>query len=238
MAGRDLGRDPPNRAADTRRVPRDVPRVTEPFAVFVGYDERQAEAAAVTEFSIRTHASVPVEVTMLGAGLPPIADFTRAATTRFTFARFLVPALRGFEGKALFMDCDVLVLGDVAELAALDMGEHAVMVVRHKFKGQDRPRSWSAVMLMDCAKLTAWTPHYVDTSSDDTLMRFRSLRDDQIGNLPPEWHSMAQEDGSFAEGAKLVHWSWISDPNGGSWVDRSGSAVWQAWRDSWRAASA
>jgi Glycosyl transferase family 8 len=208
--------------------------VTDSFPVFVGFDERQAEAAAVTEFSIREHASIPVDITLLGAGRPPIETFQKTATTAFTYCRFLMPHLRQYEGRAFFCDCDVLVLGDIAELAEYDMDGCAVMVVRHQFKQQDRPRSWSSVMLMDCSKLTNWTPSYVQTASDDELMRFRSLQDHEIGNLPPQWHVMAREDGSFNEPASLIHWSYLSSPDGGSWIDRSKNSVWQAWRDRWR----
>ena len=36
--------------------------------------------------------------------------------TDFTFSRFLTPYLCDFEGWALFMDCDMLVLDDLAAL--------------------------------------------------------------------------------------------------------------------------
>ena len=37
-------------------------------------------------------------------------------STEFAFSRFLVPFLCGFRGWALFMDCDMLVLDDIARL--------------------------------------------------------------------------------------------------------------------------
>ena len=53
-------------------------------------------------------------------------------STDFAFSRFLVPLLSGFEGWALFMDCDMLMLDDVARLWALRDERYAVQVVKHE----------------------------------------------------------------------------------------------------------
>ena len=47
-------------------------------------------------------------------------------STQFAFTRFLVPHLMGYEGRAVFMDCDMLVLDDIARVvgAADDVGRN------------------------------------------------------------------------------------------------------------------
>ena len=233
----------------------------EPFRVFSGYDRRQVEAAEVFRFSVEQNASVEVDVRFLQLDKLPI---DRRGVTDFTYSRFLVPWLCGFEGRALYGDgCDQLCLGDVAELAAWDMQGKPLWVVKHdrpqKILRHGRARSWTSLMLMDCGKLTGWGIDYVTRMSDDQLMRLRILGDADIGGLPAEWNwlvdqgyqerwnalgaavagvDVAGHEAAAArlEDAKLAHWSYLSDPNGGPWIDRSGSALWREWRERWLAA--
>lgn len=212
---------------------------TEPFRVFSGWDRRQVEAAEVFKFSVEQNASIDVDVRFLQLDKLPI---DRQGVTAFTYSRFLVPFLCGYEDRALFADgCDQLCFGDVAELAAWDMQGKPLWVVKHPPLARrlhDRPRSWTSFMLMDCSKLTGWGLDYVKRMSDDQLMRLRILGDEEIGELPAEWN-MLRDEGSNVHGrtdqpTKIMHWSYLSDPNGGSWIDRSGSEIWQWWRERWR----
>ena len=60
--------------------------------------------------------------------------YPRAAplqSTDFSFTRFLVPYLSGYTDWSLFMDCDMLVLDDIARLWALRDDRYAVQVVKH-----------------------------------------------------------------------------------------------------------
>lgn len=204
-----------------------------PFRIFCGADERQAECSEVFAWSVRETASIPVDVRFVSAVDVPAS---RQGITRFTYARFMVPALSEYHGIALFADgADMLCLGDVAELADLAMDDFAVRVVMHP-PGPDgkQPRSWSSVMLMDCSRLHAWSPSHVARWPDDMLMRFTSLPDGVVGGLPPEWNLLVPVGEEPPPGAKIAHWTSISDPRGESWIDRSGSTVWREWRERWR----
>lgn len=197
-----------------------------PLRIFTGWDERQAEAVEVFAHSVRERCTVEAQLCYV----PPLA---RPGRTAFTYARFLIPHVCDYKDRALFADgADTLCLGDVAELADFDMGGAAVAVVRHG--GPERQRVWSAVMLMDCARLGCWTPEVVATASDDQLMRLRDLADDEIADLPPEWHVLVQPGDEPPDGTKIAHWSAISDPNAGNWIDVSRSTTWAAARQRWR----
>lgn len=233
--------------------------------VFAGWDHRQAEAAEVFAFSVRENASIEVSINPLGVGKGvcglalDASGFKRVGVTSFSYVRFLVPWLCNFSGRAAFFDgCDMLCLGDVAELADFDMQGKPIAVVKHPplpGKPHLRARSWTSMMLLDCGhpKLARWTPEYVETAPDAALMRLGDFADDEIGELPAEWnvlteHVAAEVARLLSEGGdpsapdfyrgceeKIMHWSHLSDPNGGSWIDRSGSALWREWRDRWRA---
>src|SRR6185503_17813923 len=140
-------------------------------------------------------------------------------STQFSFSRFLVPFLCGYEGWALFTDCDMLVLDDIAKLWALRDERYAVQVVKHvhvpkedvKFLGAVQTRyekkNWSSVMLMNCAKCTALTPDYVNNASGLELHQFKWLAGDHlIGELPPRWNHLVGFDPPRPD-AGLVHFT-------------------------------
>ena len=84
--------------------------------IFIGYDPRETVAFHVLSHSIQARASTPVSVTPLMLDqLDRLMwrDRHNLQSTDFSFSRFLVPHLCGYEGWALFMDCDMLVLDDV-----------------------------------------------------------------------------------------------------------------------------
>lgn len=55
-------------------------------------------------------------------------------STEFSFSRFLVPHLCGYRDWAIFADCDMLFLDDVAKLWDLRDDRYAVMCVKHDHK--------------------------------------------------------------------------------------------------------
>jgi lipopolysaccharide biosynthesis glycosyltransferase len=190
--------------------------------VFIGYDPREAVAFSVLAHSIHVRASEPVSVTpLLLSELKGV--FTRARhplqSTDFAFSRFLTPHLSAYEGWSVFMDCDMLVLDDIANLWRLRDERYAVMVVKHdhqpreSIKFLDQPqtaypkKNWSSVMLFNNARCRALTPEYVNTASGLELHQFKWLPDEGlIGELPRKWNHLV---GYYqpTPGASLVHYT-------------------------------
>jgi len=178
--------------------------------VFVGYDPREAVAFNVLAHSINRRASRPVAIAPLmlsQLGRLMWRERHPLQSTDFSFSRFLTPYLCGFEGWAVFMDCDMLVLDDIAALWDLRDDRYAVMCVHHnhvpeeetKFLGQAQTRfekkNWSSVMLLNCAKCTALTPEYVNTASGLELHRFHWLDSEAlIGEIPHRWNHLVDYD--------------------------------------------
>lgn len=186
--------------------------------VYIGFEPREARAFAVCEASLRKHASIPLAVYALrldqlrARGLYWRAHETREGqlwdviserpmSTQFALSRFLVPALCGYEGWALFADCDFMWRADVAELAALADPQYAVMVVKHHYiagaakmdaqRNVAYPRkNWSSLMLFNCEHPAnrALTPALVNTLPRDDLHAFGWLNDALVGALPFEWN--------------------------------------------------
>ncbi len=144
--------------------------------VFIGYDPRQPVAYNVLQSSIHRHSNGRVVVEPLELRKLPI---TRRGLTEFTFSRFLVPWLCDYQGTAIFMDADIVVTGDVAELAAQASMECAVQVM------QDQARfEWASVMLFNNANCTVLTPEFVDDPENPLL----DLAWGKVGSFSADWN--------------------------------------------------
>lgn len=216
--------------------------------VFIGWDTREQEAYAVCRFSMERRASIPLAVKPLMVGpLRYRKLFYRKQkiegrkridlqdgkpfSTDFAFTRFLIPYLCDYEGWALFCDCDILFLGDVAELFALRDDRYAVMCVKHEYAPTDtvkmdgqaqeiyRRKNWSSVVLWNCGHPSNQNIglNEVNTETGAWLHSFSWLKDDEIGGLPIEWNWLEGHNPMSID-AKAVHFT-----RGGPWF--------QAWED-------
>ena len=211
--------------------------------VFIGYDSAERVAASVLAHSINVHASAPVATApVMLSQLGGVFERARNSlqSTEFSFSRFLVPHLAGYEGWAIFMDCDMLMRADIAGLWKLRDERYAVQVVKHqhvpkedvKFLGHTQTKydkkNWSSVMLMNCAKCRALTPEYVNGATGLELHQFKWLPDDAlIGALPGRWNHLVGYDAPDANAA-LAHFT-----IGGPWFPEFAQCEFA---DEWRAA--
>jgi lipopolysaccharide biosynthesis glycosyltransferase len=197
--------------------------------VFIGYDWREAVAFHALSHSIHSRASKPVSI--VPVMLSQLTDvFTRERnplqSTDFSFSRFLAPYLAGYRGWALFMDCDMIMREDIAQLWELRDDRYSVMCVKHdhrpseerKFLGETQTKyekkNWSSVMLFNCEKCTALTPDYVNTATGLELHQFKWLESEGlIGELPAAWNHLVGYDPPRPDAA-VVHYT-----SGGPWFD-------------------
>lgn len=180
--------------------------------LFAGYDDREAVGFHVFLSSVIRQCSVPIFIM-------PIQDKDQTdGSNAFTYARYKVAEMCGFEGWAIFADaCDMLCLGDIAELWALRDEQFAVQVVKHSYKTRnpikylgttmqcpnvDYPRkNQSSLMLINCA-----APEWKLCETGIKAHLFTGFKDERIGSLPAEWNVLVDE-GQDHEGAKLLHWT-------------------------------
>ena len=81
--------------------------------VFVGSNDKWADCEPVLEYSIRKHTGTPVEITFMR---PASIGMCETGCTSFTNTRFAIPELCNNRGYAIYLDVDMLVLADLAEL--------------------------------------------------------------------------------------------------------------------------
>lgn len=205
---------------------------SDPIRVFIGFDSREDVAVNVLTDSIQARASKPVQIAQVRlTQLDGIYDRANhpLQSTEFSFSRFLVPWMCGYQGWAVFMDADILCQGDIAELWELRDERYAVQVVQHnhdcesglKFQGMPQspyPRkNWSSVMLFNCERCQALTPNYVNTASGLQLHQFQWIQTSEIGTLPSWWNVLVGVQ-DVPEEARLLHYTL-----GGPWFDDCGS---------------
>jgi hypothetical protein len=220
-------------------------RSQEKLRIFVGADESQLVPAAILEYSIRKHSSQPVEfTTMIDLPVPQPKDPANRPRTGFSFYRFLIPALCGYEGTALYLDCDMQVFADIAELWKIPFDGSTVLCTYQP----DPPAQWRgdanfkpgrhlAVMMLDCARLR-WDIDEIVNGLDEGHYDYKELMSDLCivpeeeidERIPVEWNSLERYEPGRT---KLLHYTvvptqpWKNDDNPLSeiWMDIYRDAV-------------
>lgn len=185
--------------------------------VWIGFDEQFAPNRQVQLDSIIAHTTDSVTVNYISTELlaRPLTD---TQSTMSAFSRWLVPRLAGYEGWHLYMDSDMLVRQDLADLWELRDDSKSVMVVKHpqyvmpasKFNGKlqtvyDR-KNWSSLILFNASRCENLTVDYVNTASGLDLHQFKWLDDTSIGALPNTWNHLVGCEPPNPN-ASIVHWT-------------------------------
>ena len=213
--------------------------------LFIGYDPRETVAYYVMSYSIITRASQPVSITSLSLkNLGPLMTRERnpLQSTDFSFSRFLTPYLCDYAGWSIFMDCDMLVLDDIAKLWELRDDRYAVQVVKHHHQPNEsikflnapqtpyEKKNWSSVILFNNAKCNALTPEYINTASGLELHQFKWLgNDDLIGEIPHRWNHLVDYDPPSAD-VSNAHYT-LGGPYFNEFANCEYSEEWRAERD-------
>ena len=208
-----------------------------PLKIYVGWDSREDIAYQACKQSLLDTASVDIEVIPLKQrNLKRDGMYWRKsdklASTEFTFTRFLVPALKGHRGWALFIDCDFIAVEDVKKLFDQADDRYAVMCAKHdytpkpglKMDGKEQhvyPRkNWSSMMLFNCGhpsnqKLTKELVNDPDIDGK-YLHRFSWLDDKEIGEISHEWNWLVGWYKEPKDGKpKFIHYT-----EGGPWFEQ------------------
>jgi hypothetical protein len=192
--------------------------VESPVRVYVATTDAQMLSTRVLEWSIRKHASLTVEVNPMhlsGIEIPtPKAPGNRPRTP-FSFQRFLIPALAGYQGRAIYLDSDMQVFKDIRELWTKPFGEADLLAAREPGSTGRKPQF--SVMLLNCERLR-WDIKAIVDELDrgdltyEQLMYEMRVATHVAADIEPEWNSLER----FEEGrTSLVHYT---DMNTQPWV--------------------
>ena len=210
--------------------------------VFIGYDSNETVAYHVLSHTILKYSSQPVSITPIVKNhLTNIYNRERTdiESTDFSFTRFLVPYLCGYQGWAIFIDCDMLFTTDISELWNLRDDAYSLMCVKHEYLPSDdkkflgstqtkyEKKNWSSVMLFNNSECQALTPEVVASQTGLYLHQFKWLASEAlIGSISPEWNFLVGESKSESL-PKLIHYT-LGGPYFASYQDCQFSDNWQS----------
>ena len=189
--------------------------------IFIGYDSKEKVAFNTLSYSILKNSTKPVAITPIYLNNIKddfVRERTALSSTEFSFSRFIIPHLMNYQGWALFMDCDMLMEADIAELWRLRDDRYAVQVCKHDYTPKNKikflnqvqtaypKKNWSSFMLMNNQRCKMLTKEYVETASGLELHQFKWTHEENVGELPLEWNWLVSEY-DYNKNAKNVHWT-------------------------------
>lgn len=151
--------------------------------IFIGCsgNDEDLEFQAVVHYSLERHASRPLDITWMRLSRDPSSFWysdpqrkkgwcTMYWATPFSALRWGIPAFCNFEGKAIYMDLDMIAKADIAELWDQEVPEGYAMLAK-----PEAP----CVTLYDCARMRDKLPPIDAIKTKCGL--YRELRN-KVGN--------------------------------------------------------
>jgi hypothetical protein len=200
-----------------------------PIRVYVGSQDAQMLAVRVLEFSIRAHTSGDVVVFPLheaNVDFPMPRHASNRPRTPFSFQRFYIPSLQGYQGRAIYLDSDMQVFRDIKEVWTLPFDGADLLAAREPGESSRRPQF--SVMLLNCDELR-WNLPEIVAALDRGELTYETLMYDMAvarsirAAIDPSWNSLER----YVPGETgLLHYTdmptqpWVSleNPNGSVWV--------------------
>lgn len=168
--------------------------MSDAIRICIGTEDKTELARLVLQHSITRRTAAPVEFTpMIGSAWEYPTENLRVGTG-FSLRRWMIPAYFGWAGRAVYLDADQIVLGDVAELWAyfrlLDAADGPTAAMTYQpSKFSKAPHPNSSVMLVDCErakrKLDANVEPFWDISK--VLAHLVGHPDKYPGLMYPNW---------------------------------------------------
>jgi hypothetical protein len=157
------------------------------ITIYVGTEPNQKLAYDVMRHSVLSRTKAPVRFVPLDG-----SQLMLPMSTGFSFCRWSVPDRHRPPERVIYMDADICVLGDIAELYALPMQRP---VLARAYGAQ---AYFTSVMLLDCARLQHWSfEAWVDRARENvnfynTMMWGRpgAPNHEDLTTLPECWNDL------------------------------------------------
>ena len=193
--------------------------IDSPMRVYVGATEAQRLPCKVLEHSIRRHASMTVKVVPLFQApmtIPQPGDEKNRPRTPFSFQRFLIPALNNYQGRAIYLDSDMLVFEDIRRIWSLPLDKVELLTT----PGTDSQSATLSVLVLNCAALD-WDIEKIVASLNSGSLTYEQLMFERPAtriraSIGAQWNSIEH----FEKGrTALLHYTrmdtqpWLSRQN-------------------------
>lgn len=190
---------------------------SESARIFVGCDPNDCdlEQMMVLEYSLRKHASIPLEIVWMRLSRDPQSFWfsdgkgagwtTDRWATPFSAFRWGIPAYCNFTGRALYLDADIMFMSDVAE-----MWHHPIDPGRAMLASGSGKELRLGEILWDCAAAKAVLPDIRDLHREPEghkkLQHFFEDNPQKVQPLGAQYSNIDGDDIPLEE-LKAVHYS-------------------------------
>lgn len=162
--------------------------------IYIGCTEAQDLIAKVLSWSVvrRTQRTVrfyPLYAHAVDFEMP--SDPQNRPGTPFSFHRFMIPEIAGYQGRAIYMDCDQIVFKDVARLYDRPMHGAPLLCCDTRHKRKPTPTKRSSMILLDCGRLD-WRIRQIVRDLDAGHYSYQSLfaLEGYRHTLPRAWNAL------------------------------------------------
>ncbi len=215
--------------------------------VFIGSGEQSLLERKTLIWSLRKHTRRPLDVYVFNgthnaierndeppAPAPLSLRLKYRNWTEFSLYRYLIPALCNYEGRAIYLDSDIVCIADIGELFDVPMDRCDFLATRAYADGE-----WAmSVQLIDCSRCR-FNLEAIFNEIDQGLFtylefarmnpHFRAYHSYTIGDLDPRWNVLD----AYDKRTKLVHytelltqpWKYPNHPSGDVWFQYFNEAI-------------
>jgi hypothetical protein len=186
--------------------------VNDPIRLFVGTSARNEdlEAEMVLEYTARKHCSQPLEITwMRQAKKGPWSGWASSVNNRTPFSsfRWSLPAVCGYQGRAIYTDVDFFFTADLAEL--WQQAIPGVALVRNP-----SGKLSTSCILFDCARAKGHVPDIAALrampDAHSTLLNYFRAHPELLAATAGNWDCPDLKGTTLADPAvKAVHFTRI-----------------------------
>lgn len=184
-----------------------------PIKIYVGTSPQMKKAEIVLEYSIKKYTKDPVEIVWMdfskgglwagwdigrAHGRP---DLRRGWATDYSAYRFAIPQANHFEGRAIYLDVDMILLRDIKEIWEFPLLKPVIGV-----------KGGMSLLLFDCSRFKecSWWPKIHEMKTNKMIVAdYLDLlyKNHMISNiLPPHWNCLNGQNYDPEETA-LIHYS-------------------------------
>lgn len=199
------------------------------LVIFIGSGEASLLERKTLMYSLRKHASLPLDIRVFNgthncieyddgrrepAGLP-LGIKVHNVATEFSLYRYLIPQLCGYSGAALWLDSDMVCLGDIADLFRLPWQDKDFLAKPGAYS-DDLGEGWGpSAMLINCNRCRFDLNAIVaDIESGrfelkdfmQFTAKFLSAYPFEIGQLPRRWNDFDYMD----DDTRIIHYTNLS----------------------------
>jgi len=173
-----------------------------------------AESMAVLEYTARKHTTGPLEITWMMQSRKPRSPWfgwnTANWITPFSGLRWGIPAACKYRGRAIYMDSDMIVLGDLRELWEKPIPKPAFALAR-----VSDSKLRTCVMLIDCKRAKAVLPDLatLKAAKNQRSLVYKMIRErpEILAEIGAGWNSIDLAGTDLDDHAlRILHYSEMS----------------------------